>query len=255
MEEWRLLDIEYSDPYMNLAVEEAIPRMVGKGAVPATVRFWRNPNAVVIGRFQCVELEVNVKVCKTYGIRIVRRFTGGGAVYHDRGNLNYAISVRNNHSLIPNDILEIYNILSMGVIEGLRLLQLNAKFAPVNNIQIDDKKISGMAASLNWGVVFLHGSLLVNTNLNVLSEVLDIPERQIALTVRGVRSVKKSVTTIRDEMGRDISMSEVKEALTKGFEDSYGIDLVEEKLTKEEEELALKLYEEKYIKDEWNFER
>ncbi|MEM3571714.1 MAG: hypothetical protein QW589_07300 [Candidatus Bathyarchaeia archaeon] len=87
----RLLEIEYSDPYMNLALEEAIFRKLFNGESQATLRFWRNFSAVVIGRFQCISLEVNEEACKRYGIQIVRRITGGGAVYHDEGNLNYSI--------------------------------------------------------------------------------------------------------------------------------------------------------------------
>src|SRR5437667_2690526 len=93
LETWRLVDHEYRDnPSMNLAVEEAIPRMVGEGKAPSTVRFWHNSNTIVIGCFQSAKLEVNMQACKETGTEIVRRFTGGGAVYHDSGNLNYAIS-------------------------------------------------------------------------------------------------------------------------------------------------------------------
>ena len=101
------------------------------------------------------EPEANLEARKKYGATIVRRFTGGGAVYHDYGNLNYAISIRNDHPLVPNDVLEIYKVLSVGIIEGLRLLGLTAEFIPVNDIQIDGKEVSGMAASLNWGAVFV----------------------------------------------------------------------------------------------------
>src|SRR2546428_10954430 len=103
METWRLVDIEYSnDPFMNLAVEEAIPRMVGERKAPTTVRFWHNSNTIVIGCFQSAKLEVNMEACKETGTKIVRRFTGGGAVYHDRGELKYAILFRKGHRLDPN---------------------------------------------------------------------------------------------------------------------------------------------------------
>jgi len=253
MEEWRLLDVEYDTPHMNLAVEESIPRMVGKGVAPNTVRFWRNPNTVVIGRFQCKNLEVNFKACQKYGTTVVRRFTGGGAVYHDYGNLNYAFTVNKNHPLIPNDIIEGYRVFSMGVVKGLKILGLNADFRPPNTIQINDKKISGMAGSLNWDVAFHHGTLLVSSNLSILSEVLNLPEEKLTAKLRSVRSVRDTVTTLRYMLGRDVTIHEVKEALIKGFENTYEIRLVKGKLTKDEEELAQELYREKYTKDEWNF--
>src|SRR6266568_1343776 len=107
LETWRLVDHEYRDnPYMNLAVEEAIPRMVGEGKAPSTVRFWHNSNTIVIGCFQSAKLEVNMQACKETGPEIVRRFTGGGAVDHDSGNLNYAISLRKGHRLVPDQNLQ-----------------------------------------------------------------------------------------------------------------------------------------------------
>jgi len=95
METWRLLDVEYrDDPFMNMSVEEAIPREVGEGKAPNTVRFWHNSNTIVLGCFQSATLEVNFDACKETGTTVVRRFTGGGAVYHDAGNLNYAVSLK-----------------------------------------------------------------------------------------------------------------------------------------------------------------
>src|SRR5256885_2711764 len=103
METWRLVDLEYrDDPFMNMSVEEAIPRAVGEGKAPNTVRFWHNSNTIVLGCFQSALLEVNFDACKETGTTVVRRFTGGGAVYHDAGNLNYAISLRKGHPLVPD---------------------------------------------------------------------------------------------------------------------------------------------------------
>jgi len=252
-EAWRALDVEYDDPYMNLAVEEAIPRKVGEGKVPNTVRFWRNLNAVVIGYFQSAKLEVNFEACKNLGTIIARRFTGGGAVYQDRGNLNYAISIRKGHQLIPEDLSETFKILSSGVVEGLRMLGLNAKFKPLNDIQISGRKVSGAAGSMRWGTVFHHGSILISSNLSILSKVLTAPNRR--LKDKHVRSVRKTVTTISDELGRDISVDEVKEKLRNGIEKAYKIKLVDGILTREEEILAEELFQSKYSRDVWNLGR
>src|SRR5207244_12659214 len=103
METWRLIDLEYRDnPFMNLAVEEAIPRVVGEGKAPSTVRFWHNSNTIVIGCFQSAKLEVNMEACKETGTEIVRRFTGGGGGSYDSGKFNYAIFLREGHRLVPD---------------------------------------------------------------------------------------------------------------------------------------------------------
>jgi len=245
--------VEYDDPYMNLAVEETIPRKVGEGKVPNTVRFWRNSNAVVIGYFQSAKLEVNIEACENFGTTVSRRFTGGGAVYQDHGNLNYAISIRKGHPLIPEDLSETFRILSSGAVEGLRMLGLNAEFKPLNDIQINGRKVSGAAGSIRWGTVFHHGSILVSSNLSVLSKVLSAPNRR--LKDKHVRSVRKTVTTIRDEIGRDVSVDEVKEKLKKGIEKAYKIKLVDSVLTSEEERLAEELFQGKYSRKGWNLGR
>src|SRR5260370_42695965 len=108
METWRLLDVEYrDDPFMNMSVEEAIPREVGEGKAPNTVRFWHNSNTIVVGCFQSATLEVNFDACKETGTTVVRRFSGGGGVDHDAGYLNYAGSLKKGHPLVPDADLQL----------------------------------------------------------------------------------------------------------------------------------------------------
>ncbi len=253
METWRLVDLEYrDDPFMNLAVEEAIPQMVGGGKAPSTVRFWHNANTVVLGCFQSAEVEVNFDACKQTGTQVVRRFTGGGAVYHDAGNLNYAISLRKGHPVIPEDdnLQLVFSRLSEGAVKGLRDLGVNAAFQPINDIQVDGKKVSGAAGSVRWGAVFHHGCILVASDLAILGKVLNVP--RVKLLDKHVASVQKRVTTVRDELAREITTSEVQDAIVKGVEECYGVRLEKAGLTREELALAGELYETKYSRSEWN---
>jgi len=254
LETWRLVDVEYRDnPFMNLAVEEAIPRMVGEGKSPSTVRFWHNSNTIVIGCFQSAKLEVNMDACKETGTEIVRRFTGGGAVYHDSGNLNYAISLRKGHRLVPNQNLQsVFQRLSEGAVEGLRKLGVEAEFQPVNDIQVDGKKVSGAAGSIRWNSIFHHGCILVGSDLSILGKVLNVP--RVKLEGKHVASVQKRVTTVRDELGRDVSTREVRDAIVGGIESCYGVRVESGVLMKEEVGLAEELYQTKYSRLEWNLE-
>ncbi len=254
METWRLVDVEYRDnPFMNLAVEEAIPRVVGEGKSPSTVRFWHNSNTIVIGCFQSARLEVNMEACKETKTEIVRRFTGGGAVYHDNGNLNYAISLRKGHPLVPGQNLQsVFEKLSEGSVQGLRKLGVKAEFQPVNDIQVDGKKVSGAAGSIRWNTIFHHGCILVNSDLSILGKVLNVPRAK--LEDRHVASVQKRVTTVRDELGREISTREVRDAIVDGIESCYGVRVEPGVLTKEELGLAEELYQTKYSRLEWNLE-
>ena len=250
---WRILDLEFENPYVNLAVEEAIPTQVGKGQAPNTVRFWRNMNAVVIGRFQSAALEVNLEACKRLGTTIVRRFTGGGAVYHDQGNLNYAISMHKHHLLIKADLGETFKMLSMSVIGGLETLGIVAEYEPPNSLRVDERKIGGGAGAIRSGFVFYHGSILVNSNLQTLSKVLNIEGQHQSNEKRYVRSIGRVVSNLSTELERDLSIQEVKEALQKGFERKFRIKLVRGELTQEEKRLGERLLQEKYSTDTWNF--
>ncbi len=249
------MDVEYRDnPFMNLALEEAIPRMVGEGKVPNTIRFWHNSNTIVIGCFQSAELEVNFDACKETGTTVVRRFTGGGAVYHDGGNLNYAISLRKDHPLISSsDLQSVFVNLSEGAVKGLRILGVNAEFQPINDIQVDGRKISGAAGSIRWGTIFHHGCILVSSDLGILGKVLNVPK--VKLADRHVASVRKRVTTVRDELGRNVATREVRDAVVRGIESCYGVSLEEDEVSKEEVALAEELYRTKYRLSEWNLRR
>jgi lipoate-protein ligase A len=251
-ETWRLLDVEYpDDPFLNLAIEEAIPRSVGESDVPNTVRFWHNSNTIVLGCFQSAELEVNFEACKETGTKIVRRFTGGGAVYHDAGNLNYAISLKKGHPLVPYaDLQTVFQKLSVGAVEGLRSVGVKAEFHPINDIQVDGKKVSGAAGSIRWGTVFHHGCILVASDLAILGKVLKAPD--VKLAGRHVPSIQKRVTTVRDETGRNVTTKEVRNAIVKGIEESYNVRLVKGSMTTDELSSVKELYEKKYTRSEWN---
>ena len=252
---WRLVDIEQrDDPFMNLALEEAIPRIVGERKVPNTVRFWHNSNTIVIGCFQSAALEVNFDACKETGTTVVRRFTGGGAVYHDGVNLNYAISLRRGHPLVPDsDLQQVFRKLSEGAVQGLRLLGVKAKFQPINDIQVDGRKVSGAAGNVRWGTVFHHGCILVSSDLAILGKVLNVPK--VKLADKHVASVQKRVTTIRDELGRNVTTREVRDAIVKGIEACYHVRLEEGQLSREELALADELYRTKYSSSEWTLWR
>ncbi len=248
------MDVEYrDDPFMNLAVEEAIPRAVGEGKVPSTVRFWHNSNTIVLGCFQSAELEVNFEACKEIGTEVVRRFTGGGAVYHDSGNLNYAVSLKKGHPLVPDtDLQLVFQKLSEGAVQGLRNLGVKAEFQPINDISVNGKKVSGAAGSVRWGTIFHHGCILVASDLAILGRVLNVPKAKLA--DKHVASVQKRVTTIRDELQRDVTTGDVRDAIIRGIETSYNVALEQGALTGREMSLAKELYDTKYSRPEWNLE-
>lgn len=207
---WRLVDVDYLDPYKNVAVDEAISMAVEGRMVPNTIRFWRNINTLVIGRSQNPEQEVDLDACRRNGVRVVRRFTGGGAVYHDLGNLNWSIVVRKGHPFFRmKGVLEIFYDFSKAIVEGIKELGADGVFKPPNSIYIGDKKISGMAAYIKRSSILCHGTLLVKTDLNALTSLF--------------RHLKAEVTSLQRELAREIPISTVKDSIINSLYNLYNI--------------------------------
>lgn len=253
---WRILEVETpSDAAMNLAIDESILIISSKTKRSPTIRFWRNMKAVVIGYSQKLDLEVNLQFCKKEGIQVIRRLSGGGAVYHDLGNLNYSIIIEQNHPLIKSqDIQESYRFLCHGIIKGLQALGIKTYFKHPNNIFIGKKKISGSAQSRKKGIILHHGTLLIDSDLNLLKRSLE-PDCESAGEQHGVRSRKQPVTNLSLSTNHQLNTSIVKEALKHGFENTFSMRLEPHLPTKEEMQTAEDLKTNKYSLKEWTLMR
>jgi len=246
---WRLLDSEVTyDAAKNLAIDEAILQARIKKVVPPTLRFWRNNPSVIVGHSQRIRAEVNLEVCMKEKIQVVKRFSGGGTVYHDLGNLNYTIVLDFDHPVVRGlDVAESYRILCSGLIKGLEYFGLSPfiDFIPPGNVFVRGKKISGSAQLRRRNVILHHGTLLINSNLEILKKVLTAyDERKKDKST----SVWSPVTRLRDELNRQISIDEVKRALIRGFKESLGINLKKGEITPLENEIASNIYRNKYLR-------
>ena len=146
--------------------------------------------------------------------------------------------------MISNDIHATIEVLSQGVIEGLNILGIEAEYKSSKGIFICGRKISGSASAVKRGFFFIHGTLLISSDLTILLEVLNAAPRRMK---RGVRSIPQNVTNLEVELGRKISVSEVKEAVKKGFERAYRTKLITGELNVKEVLLAQTMLMEKYV--------
>ncbi len=241
---WRLLRLE-GDAALNMAVDEALLR----SRIP-TVRFYRfKPSAVTIGYFQRVESSVNLKEAEMLGVSVVRRITGGGAVYHDeRGELTY--SVAGPLDLFPKDVRQSFRYLCEGVMGVVRRFGLEPQFAGVNDVLIGGRKVSGSAQTREGGALLQHGTIMYDTDLETLARLISPPREK--LSDKGLGSVLERVTTISKELGRDVRFEEVLKAAIDSF--SFLGEMGEGDLTEEEWRHVQEL-EEKYRSRRWNFRR
>lgn len=239
-----------------MAIDEAAFRARIENAVPNTLRLYRwKPSAVSVGRFQKVENEVQLDNCRKSGVDVVRRITGGGTVYHDSENeVTYSVVV-SKRDLQTEDIAEVYARIYAGLAEALKTLGASADFCKGDaktcpNLTVKGRKISGSAQSHRKGVVLQHGTLLVEVDLERMFTLLRVPWAKTCMEVVGV--ARRKITSIRNEVGRDVSVDEVNQALVQGFRTALNIDLIKGELTEYELELAEKLRGSKYATEDWN---
>jgi lipoate-protein ligase A len=255
MEKWRLLGLDTHDAYTNMATDEALARLVGAGVSENTIRLYTwKPSAVSIGYFQILEEEVDVEACRSLGFDIVRRMTGGGAVYHDtNGEITYSLVARQGHPSIPSDIADSYATICGGIVAALNDLGVNAGFKPINDIVVGDKKISGNAQTRRFGAIVQHGTVLMDADVRTMFKVLKVGLDKIS--DKAIKSAEERVTTIRRELGSETGFERVAEALKGGFSKTLNIELVEGRLNEEERKLRNQLREQKYATRRWTFER
>ncbi len=244
----RLIEQDYpDDPYMNMAVDEAIFQEVSKGKSQPTMRFYRNRSAAVLGCFQLADEELDLEYAKANNIKVVKRFTGGGAVYHDMGALNYSIISPDLFGIGMN-VERLFSGMMNGAVRSLALASVPEIKNSMNDITSNGKKVFGAAATLKKGALMFHATMLIQTDLNILSSVLKVPGEK--LKDKGIKSIRERVANIKELCGKD--SQKIHDSLLIGYSTFYGFKTVPGKLTEDEESLAKRLYEGKYSKQEWN---
>ncbi|AOL16368.1 ligase [Sulfolobus sp. A20] len=239
------------DPYLNLAIDEAL--LIKNDLV---LRIWRNNMSVVLGILSRVNDEINLEYITEKNIPLLRRISGGGSVYHDMGNINYTIIVSRNLNEKVYGIDFLYKKLLNGTINAIELLT-NSSPVEVHNesdITFLGYKISGNAGYILSEKYMLHGTLLVSADLSVLYKALIIPPRNLKKSDK-IDMVKYKVNNLSSLLNRTIFFDEVVKAFIKGFEDLLGVESYLDEITNEELEIAERLAKEKYSNKGFIFKR
>lgn len=227
-------------------MEEALIECCQSDMFRPTVRIWINQAAAIVGRYQDVALEVDEQYCIRKRIQIARRFTGGGTVYHDDGNLNLTILSEMRdidlQEIRRRNLLIVQNVLSQFGVEST--------VNPPNSVLVHGKKISGASAAVRRDYVLWHASLLVSTSLESIAQALS-PSRMPVRTNR-VRSQWQPITNLASSLGRPVEMHEVKKQIVIAAEKILGNQLKGSALTSCEERTVKRLHDQKYSSAEWN---
>ncbi len=251
MKGWRLLDTGKRAAAENMALDDVILRCRSDNLIPNTIRFLQfNPPAVLVGYHQDVEHEVRLDYVKKNGIDVNRRVTGGGAIHFDGSSLGWEVIASKDSMPRYGSLEELFGIMCEGPVHALRALGLQAAFRPKNDIEIGGRKISG-TGGVEWNDAFLfQGTLLVDFDVETMIRVLRIPI--VKLKDKELKSAKERVTCIKWELDRLPSYRKIKDAFKEGFEQAFGIKLVEGPLTVVEKKL-LKEKLPAFQSDDWIF--
>ncbi len=262
---WRVIELETHDAFMNMALDEACCESVASGAVRPTVRFYRwSPSAVSIGYFQSLVDEIDIEACAKTGtgsspsgdgvVDIIRRRTGGGAVYHDfEGEITYSVIVPEKDFCDANGvrlgITESYHEICGWIIRGLGQVGIGAEFKPINDIIVSSssKKISGNAQTRRGGVILQHGTILLTVDVKKMFSLLKVGKEKIAdKMIAAVEERVTSVAQVRPEVTREEVYSALLNSFTEGKKFEIGT-WTEGELARAEE-----LVQERYKTKEWN---
>lgn len=236
----KLIYNENTNPYFNLAMEEYFL----KNATGDIFLLWRNENAIIVGKNQNTLAEINYDYVKNNNIKVVRRQSGGGAVFHDLGNINFTFISCNENSFSD------FKKFTMPIINALKGLGIDAEFSGRNDLLIDGKKFSGNAQYNYQNKVMHHGTLLFSSVINNVSDALKVKASKFE--GKSVKSVKSRVTNISEHLNQPMNVLDFKDYImdfvAKSDENNTLYNLSEEDIYN-----INKLVEEKYSTWDWNF--
>lgn len=229
-----------TDPYFNLAAEEYLLKHVADDCF----MLWRNTPAIIIGKHQNAYAEINVAYVAQRNIPVIRRLSGGGAVFHDLGNLNFTMTSTNKEQSAVN-----YRKFTLPVLETMQKLGVNAQLDGTSNLTIAGKKFSGNAEYLYKQRILHHGTLLFSTHLPDLKAALRV--HPLTYSGHAVQSIRASVTNISDHLRQSLDIAAFAELLMRDMFERHP-DAARSEFSAADIQAIHALREQKYLTWNWN---
>lgn len=233
-----------NDPTLNLALEEYVLRHMP--LEEGCLLFYINAPSIIIGKNQNTIEEINAEYVEQHNIKVVRRLSGGGAVYHDFGNLNYSFLTLDDGKSFSN-----FEKFTKPVTDTLRKLGVDAAFTGRNDIQVGDQKISGNAQFITSGRMYTHGTLLFNSDLQQVASALKV--KPLKIESKSTKSVRSRVANITEFLSEPMTIEQFRDAIIEEvFKDKA---ITEVDLTQAQWDEVHALAESRYRQWDWNYGR
>lgn len=234
-----------TDPTINLALEEYVLRNFGEK--DSFLLFYINAPSIIIGKNQNSIEEINTDYVEENGIKVVRRLSGGGAVYHDEGNLNFSFITKDDGDSFHN-----FAKFTEPVVKALNEMGVPAELIGRNDLLVEGRKISGNAQFVTQGRMFSHGTLMFDSEIEHVVEALNVREEKIES--KGIKSIRSRVANITEYLEEKVTMEEFKERiLCSIFAVDDLADVPTYELTDEDWKKVHEISENRYQKWEWNY--
>ncbi|GAB3060396.1 lipoate--protein ligase [Virgibacillus ainsalahensis] len=234
-----------TDPMINLAIEEYI--LENFGEKDTYLLFYVNKPSIIIGRNQNSVEEINTEYVDKNGIKVVRRLSGGGAVYHDEQNLNFSFITKDDGESFQN-----FKKFTQPIVDALNKLGVPAEMHGRNDLAVEGRKISGNAMFSTRGRMFSHGTLMLDSEIENVVSALNVRKEKIES--KGIKSVRSRVANISEYLEEKITVEEFKEIILRHvFEVEDLSEVPQYKLTDEDWEKIHQISKDRYQKWEWNY--
>lgn len=234
-----------TDPMVNLAIEEYI--LENFGETDSYLLFYINQPSIIIGRNQNTIEEINTNYVDENNIKVVRRLSGGGAVYHDEQNLNFSFITKDDGDSFQN-----FKKFTQPIVDALNDKGVAAEMQGRNDIVVDGRKISGNAMFSTKGRLFSHGTLMLNSAVEELTKALKV--NKLKIESKGIKSVRSRVANINEFLDEELSMEEFKEMILKHVFDVEDVkDVPEYVLTQNDWDKIYDISKNRYQDWQWNY--